>query len=96
MVNFQGALNENSVLALPKSALTTSEIFMPTTYSITFKDHETQPDLIEKAAALHGIAPELLLKRFISHALDEYREPMKDVSEFETLDDFLKGNGLKK
>lgn len=96
MVNFSGALDENSVLALPKSALTTSEIFMPTTYSITFKDHETQPDLIEKAAALHGITPELLLKRFISHALDEYREPMKDVSEFDTLEDFLKGNGLKK
>ena len=75
---------------LPRSAT------MPKSYTVTFKDYETQPDLIEKAAALHGIPPEMLLKRFISQALDEYREPMKDISEFETLEDFFKGNGLKK
>ncbi|WP_445769109.1 hypothetical protein, partial [Rheinheimera sp.] len=71
-------------------------IIMPKIYTVTFKDYETQPDLIEKAAALHGIPAEMLLKRFISRALDEYREPMKDISEFESLEDFFKGNGLRK
>ena len=96
MVNFSGALDENSVLALPKSALTTSEIFMPTNYTITYDDDETQPDLIVKAAALHGIEPELLIKRFITQGLKPYRQPMKDISEFDSLDSFFKGNGLKK
>ena len=69
---------------------------MPKSYTVTFKDYETQPELIDKAAALHGIPPEMLLKRFISKALDEYREPMKDISQFDSLEEFFKGNGLKK
>lgn len=69
---------------------------MPKSYTVTFKDYETIPDLIEKAAALHGIEPELLIKRLISKGLDEYREPMRDISEFDSLEDFFKGNGLKK
>ena len=69
---------------------------MPKSYTVTFKDYETQPDLIEKAAALHGIEPELLIKRFITEGLRPYREPMKDISEFDSLEEFFKGNGLKK
>jgi hypothetical protein len=75
---------------LPRSRL------MPKSYTITYKDHQTAPDLIEKAAALHGIEPELLIKRFITEGLKPYREPMKDISEFDSLEDFFKGNGLKK
>ncbi|MCF4010671.1 hypothetical protein [Rheinheimera sp. UJ63] len=69
---------------------------MPKSYTVTFKDYETQPDLIEYVAGLHGIEPELLIKRFISKGLDEYRQPMKDISEFDNLEEFFKGNGLKK
>ncbi|MCC5453151.1 hypothetical protein LMJ53_15630 [Rheinheimera sp. UJ51] len=69
---------------------------MPKSCTVTFKDYETQPDLIEHAAGLHGIEPELLIKRFISKGLDEYRQPMKDISEFDNLEEFFKGNGLKK
>ena len=69
---------------------------MPTSYTITYDDDETHPDLIVKAAALHGIEPELLIKRFITQGLKPYRQPMKDISEFDSLDEFFKGNGLKK
>lgn len=75
---------------LPRSAT------MSKSYTITYKDYQTAPDLIEKAAALHGIEPELLIKRFITEGLRPYREPMKDISEFDSLEEFFKGNGLKK
>tara|TARA_Y100001963_G_scaffold109612_1_gene151577 strand:- start:275 stop:556 length:282 start_codon:yes stop_codon:yes gene_type:complete len=75
---------------LPRSAL------MPKSYTITYKDHQTAPDLIEKAAALHGIEPELLIKRFITEGLKPYLEPMKDISEFDSLEECFKGNGLRK
>lgn len=82
------------VLTLNKDL--TQEIAMPQSYTITYDDDETQPDLIVKAAALHGIEPELLIKRFITQGLKPYRQPMKDISEFDSLDEFFKGNGLKK
>ena len=84
----------NPVVALIKQPQRSDA--MPVSYTVTFKDYETIPDLIEKAAALHGIEPELLIKRFISKGLDEYREPMRDISEFDSLEEFFKGNGLKK
>lgn len=82
------------VLTLNKDL--TQEIPMPQSYTIIYDDDETQPDLIVKAAALHGIEPELLIKRFITQGLKPYRQPMKDISEFDSLDEFFKGNGLKK
>lgn len=81
------------VLTLNKDL--TQEIPMPS-YTIIYDDDETQPDLIVKAAALHGIEPELLIKRFITQGLKPYRQPMKDISEFDSLEEFFKGNGLKK
>ena len=69
---------------------------MPVSYTVTYKDDQTAPDLIEKAAALHGIEPELLIKRFITEGLRPYRQPMRDISEFGSLEEFFKGNGLKK
>lgn len=87
-------MDQAPVITLSYSLLLEND--MPKTFEVTFNDDETQPDLIAKAAAIHGIPPELLLKRLISRGLDEYREPMKDVSEFETLDAFFKGNGLLK
>lgn len=84
----------SSVLTFNKDL--TQEIPMPQSYTIIYDDDETQPDLIVKAAALHGIEPELLIKRFITQGLKPYRQPMKDISEFDSLDEFFKGNGLKK
>lgn len=84
----------SSVLTFNKDS--TQVIPMPKSYTITYKDDQTAPDLIEKAAALHGIEPELMIKRFITEGLRPYREPMKDISEFDSLEEFLKGNGLKK
>lgn len=69
---------------------------MPKEYTVSYKDHETAPDLIEEAAAHHGIPPEMLIKRFITEGLKPYREPMKDIAEFENLEDFFKANRLKK
>jgi len=86
--------NTLSVLTCNKDS--TQVIPMSKSYTITYKDDQTAPDLIEKAAALHGIEPELMIKRFITEGLRPYREPMKDISEFDSLEEFFKGNGLKK
>lgn len=96
MNGLYAALGKAPVLALPPSAMTASEVFMPKSFTITYDDHQTAPDLIEKAAALHGIPPEMLIKRFVTEGLKPYRDPMIDASEFDTLEDFLTGNGLKK
>lgn len=65
-------------------------------FVITFTSTDTLPDYIEKAAEHHGITPEVFIKRVLNENIDEFRPPLKDVSEFNSLNDFLAGNGFRK
>lgn len=69
---------------------------MPKQYTITFADNETLPDFIEKAAEHHGIPPEVFIKRVLNKSVDEFRPPIIDASQFDSLDAFLKGNQYRK
>lgn len=63
---------------------------------ITFTNTDTLPDYIEKAAEHHGITPEVFIKRILNENIDGFRPPLKEASEFTSLDDFLEGNGFRK
>lgn len=69
---------------------------MPKQFVITFADIDTLPDFIEKAAEHHGIPPEVFITRVLSEAVNEFRPPIIDASEFDSLDAFLKGNSYRK
>lgn len=82
------------VLALTKA--NSRRKVVPQVITLTFADNDTLPDFIEKAAAHHGITPEMFIKRVLNESVDEFRPPVIDASEFNNLDAFLKGNGYRK
>lgn len=82
------------VLALKKAHTRSSVV--PQVITLNFADNDTLPDYIEKAAAHHGITPEMFIKRVLNESVDEFRPAVKDASEFDNLDSFLKGNGYRK
>jgi hypothetical protein len=65
-------------------------------FTITYEDDDTSPDLIQKAADFHGITPEILISRLVSEGLAPFYPDFKPISEFESLDSFMKENGFKK
>lgn len=92
-ISISGALS-TPVLALKKANSWSSVV--PQVITLNFADNDTLPDYIEKAAAHHGITPEMFIKRVLNESVDEFRPPVKDASEFDNLDAFLKGNGYRK
>ena len=92
-VSFRGVLF-TPVLALNKA--NSRRKVVPQVITLTFADNDTLPDFIVKAAERHGITPEMFIKRILNESVDEFRPPVKDASEFNNLDAFLKGNGYRK
>jgi NH3-dependent NAD+ synthetase len=71
-------------------------IKLMTSFTVTYKDDDTYPDLIQQLAKHHGIPPEALIKRFISQGLSQHFPPKRDISEYDNLDDLLKRGNYKK
>lgn len=88
------SVNNRPVLA--SNLAKPQESVMKKQFVITFDEDETLPDYIEKAAEHHGITPETFIKRVLNQSVDDFRPPMKALSEFDSLDEFLKGNGFRK
>ncbi len=69
---------------------------MARTYTIIYQDTEIKADFLEHAAALHKIPADLFIKRCVSEILEPMHHQFQEPDNFNSLEDFLVGNGLKK
>lgn len=69
---------------------------MSRTYQITFSDDVMTPEYLERIAQYHQISTELYIKRLLSQSVDHMHPEIKDISNFDSLDECFIANGLRK
>lgn len=65
-------------------------------FRVCYRDSDTLPDRLEQYASDLGIAPEQLIRRFISEGMSKVESDTGPAEPGESLEDFLVRNGARR
>ena len=65
-------------------------------FYVRYRDTDTMPDRLERYASDLGIAPEQLIRRFISEGMSKVEGDSGPAEPGESLDDFMERNGVRR
>lgn len=65
-------------------------------FYVRYRDTDTMPDRLERYASDLGIAPEQLIRRFISEGMSKVEGDSGPAEPGESLKDFLVRNGVRR
>jgi len=65
-------------------------------FYVRYRDTDTMPDRLERYASDLGIAPEQLIRRFISEGMSKIKDDTGPAEPGKSLQDFLVRNGVRK
>jgi len=65
-------------------------------FRVCYRDSDTLPDRLEQYASDLGIAPEQLIRRFISEGMSKFEGDSGPAEPGESLNDFMERNGVRR